>query len=126
MNLELIIAENERMRQMLAELVENRSLRAAILDAGLPPPVAPRRQMMDLAILVAHQHECTVDDIRGPRRIPAVVAARHHFMWLARQPRERDQPRWTTGQIGLFLGRRPTTVTAGERAHLARLSVVSA
>lgn len=90
-------------------------------------PLATPDTMASIARVVAEKHGLTVADLKGPARKRQISWPRQEAMWRMRQVRRSDgSPRYSTSQVGDFLGWRDhTTVVHGEREHQKRLDAAA-
>lgn len=92
--------------------------RLGVEDLRLPGPPTLR----DIALTVARRHGLTLEQIRGPRRFPYFVHARHEGMALSYATGE-----WSNGQISSYYGGRDhTTTNHARRAYAKRQAAAMA
>ena len=106
-------------RKVLEASVEE--LRAELQARGLTP--INRIMLDDVAKPIADAYGVTIADLKGSIRSRKFTIPRQHFMWMARRvTTESGAHRWSTPQIGRYLGGRDhTTVLHGISAHQARM-----
>lgn len=87
---------------------------------GSDLPVPRNLMMRDLIEIVAHEHDVTVEALKGCGRRKLLSWARQDFMHRAREAG------FSSPRIGAFIGGRDhTTITHGVAQHARRLSVHS-
>lgn len=80
-------------------------------------PVQAPMSMHEMSARLAVLHGVELSDIRGPSRALGVSRARQAVMAALI-----DARRWSSGQIGQYLGgREHSTVLSGAKAHRARV-----
>lgn len=83
----------------------------------------PRCSMRGILASVAHAHDVSLEDLRGPSRKRRFTFPRQEAMWRIRQVRvSAGGYRYSLPQIGEFLGRDHATVLHGVRTYEARLA----
>ncbi|UPT53131.1 chromosomal replication initiator DnaA [Synechococcus phage Ssp-JY42] len=92
------------------------------MEARGMAPLSSAATKIELLEVVAARHGLTAGDLIGRGREPSVVRARQEAMHVLYERRYADGTRrWTTTQIGQFLGGRDhSTVVMGIRRHLGR------
>lgn len=116
-------AENTRMEAVLALTKRNAELKAKLSAEGITMStrMLTWREIMDD---FAQERGLEVKDLIGIETGRWIARPRHELMWILYEQRNRyGGRRWSSPNIGVFLGGRDhTTVLEGIRKHKARMA----